>query len=320
MLFGNYDLDKIVSKDHSLRKVATAVKFNHLATRFSKFLKTLGRRGYGLDVGIKCLFLQFYYDLSDREMEERLRHDMAFRWFCEFKIEDETPEHTYFSRVRTLLGAERAAKIFDLINEAARKAGIMRGTFTFVDSTVIKAKETTWAERDKALAEGAEALNNGNVADYAADKNARFGCKGKDKFWFGYKRHKATDMGSGLINKVAVTPANVSDAAGLKHICPDGGAVSADKAYCVAEAQRTMRARGCHSWAIRKNNMHGKNKDLDRWLTGVRMPFENVFSKDAVRARYRGLMKVQMQAFWEATVFNVKRLIVINAPPLLVGA
>ena len=31
-------------------------------------------------------------------------------------------------------------------------------------------------------------------------------------------------MQSGLINKVAVTPANVPDAAGLKNVCPEQGA------------------------------------------------------------------------------------------------
>ena len=38
------------------------------------------------------------------------------------------------------------------------------------------------------------------------------------------------------------------------------------------------------------------------------------------RAKYRGMVKVQMQAFWEAIVFNVKRLIVMGSPPLFVAA
>ena len=33
---------------------------------------------------------------------------------------------------------------------------------------------------------------------------------GNNKHWYGYKRHVSVDMQSGLINKVAVTPANVS--------------------------------------------------------------------------------------------------------------
>lgn len=35
-------------------------------------------------------------------------------------------------------------------------------------------------------------------------------------------------MQSGLINKVAITPANITDAKGLKHVCPKQGAIYAD--------------------------------------------------------------------------------------------
>ena len=39
-------------------------------------------------------------------------------------------------------------------------------------------------------------------------------------------------MQSGFINKVAVTPANITDAKGMQHVCPDGGAIYADNACC----------------------------------------------------------------------------------------
>ena len=55
---------------------------------------------------------------------------------------------------------------------------------------------------------------------FSADKQARFGCKGRKKFWYGYKSHVSVDMGSGLIESIAATPANVSDQAGFKHVCP----------------------------------------------------------------------------------------------------
>ena len=66
----------------------------------------------------------------------------------------------------------------------------------------------------------------------AHDKQARIGCKGKNKYWYGYKKHISMDMQSGMINKVAITPANVTDAQGLKNICPSQGAIYADKGYC----------------------------------------------------------------------------------------
>jgi len=315
-----YDLDAIVRPDQELRKVNETVDFTKIARKYIELKTEVGRKGYGLDIGIKCLFLQFYYDLSDRELENRLRYDIALRWFCGISLDDETPDHTFFCRIRAALGARRIGQVFKNIKQKAEEKGIVRKVFTFVDSTAIRSKETTWAQRDKAIEDGAEKLNNRNVEEYSADKDARFGCKGKDKFWYGYKKHVNVDMGSGLIQKVAVTAANISDQAGLEHICPDGGMVFADKAYCLKEAQEVMRAQGCHSGAVLKNNMLKKNKDKDRWITKVRAPFEGIFSKDESRARYRGLMKVQLQAFMEAIVFNVQRLLVINAPPLFAGA
>lgn len=320
MTIFKYDLDVLVRPEHELRKVNTVVDFSKIARKYIELRTTVGRKGYGLDTGIKCLFLQFYYDLSDRELENRLRDDLAFRWFCNIRLDNETPDHTFFSRIRTTLGTKRIGQVFKNIMQKAEEKGIVRKVFTFIDATAVKSKETTWEQRDKAIKDGQEALNNKNVTHYSADKDARFGCKGKNKFWYGYKKHASVDMGSGLIKKVAVTPANTTDQSGLKHICPRDSMIFADKAYCYSEAQNTMLSNNCHSGAILKDNMKHKNKDKDIWISKVRAPFESVFSKDQARARYRGISKVQMQAFLEAICFNVRRLIVIKAPPLFAGA
>tara|TARA_B100001121_G_scaffold150157_1_gene131386 strand:- start:144 stop:437 length:294 start_codon:yes stop_codon:yes gene_type:complete len=96
--------------------------------------------------------------------------------------------------------------------------------------------------------------------------------------------------------------------------------VFGDKAYCLKPAQIAMAIRGAFSGAILKHNMIDKNKDLDRWRSSVRAPFEGIFSKCKKRARYRGQAKVQFQFFVDAIVHNVKRLVTINAPPLFQGA
>jgi IS5 family transposase len=306
----------LVRTDHSLRKINNLVDFKHLANQFQELKKGKGRKGYGVEVGVKCLFLQFYYDLSDRQLEERMKDDLAFRWFCNLELSELTPDHSYFGRIRGDLGTSRIGKIFQTINKKACDKKIFRDVFTFVDASAIKVKEATWAERDKAFKVGEDKVNNDNIDKHSHDKDARFGCKGKDKFWYGYKKHVSVDMGSGLIEKVAVTPANKSDASGLKHVCPKDRMIFADKGYCTKEAQMTMQKRGCHSGAILKNNMKEKNKDRDKWISKVRSPFENIFSKHARRTRYCGLAKVQLQVFMEALVTNIKRLIVIEAPPL----
>jgi len=321
MAFYDIDLDKKIAGRHELCKIKEVLDLSKMSYRVKHIETKLGRSGYGTDVGLACMFLQFFYDLSDREMEKRLRFDMAFLWFCGFSAYEQTPDHSFFCRFRKALGTKGTAKVFNAIVKKSKKLGIMRTMFQFADATSIITKNTTWDERDSAIKKGEEALNNQNIKKYSADPQARFGCKGRSKFWYGYKGHVGVDMSSGLIERIAVTPANVSDQEGFKHICPrDGQMVVADKAYCLKKAQEAMDYRSVTSGAILRQNMIGKNKDLDRWRSSIRAPFEGVFSKFAKRARYRGQSKVQFQFFMEAIIHNAKRLVTLNAPPLFVGA
>jgi IS5 family transposase len=319
MAFYDFDLKDQVEGKHVLWEIERIVKFSALTYRFKDLEAGVGRNGFGIDVGIKALYLQFHYDLSDRELEDRLRFDMAFRWFCGFTAFEVTPDHSFFCRFRKLVGTERISKLFKIIVNRSKEAKIMRSTFRFADATAVITKQTTWDERDRAIEHGEEKLNNQNIKKYSADPEARFGCKGKSKFWFGYKGHVSVDMGSNMIESIAATPGNVSDQEGFDLVCPsDGEIVFADKAYCLKKAQDSMKKRGAQSAAILKQNMKGKDKDLDRWRSSMRAPFEGVFSKFEKRARYRGLVKVQFQLTMDALVWNVKRLVQINPPPLFV--
>ena len=142
----------------------------------------------------------------------------------------------------------------------------------------------------------------------AHDKQASTGCKGNKKYCYGYKLHVSVDMQSGLINKVATTPANITDAQGLKHVCPTQGAIYAGKGYCVSSAKKAAAINGCHLAAIKKNNMKGKNKEKDRWHSHIRSPYERVFSQRRRRVRYVGTIKNQFSAF---ICFNLKRISVL---------
>jgi IS5 family transposase len=116
-------------------------------------------------------------------------------------------------------------------------------------------------------------------------------------------------MRHGLIRKLAVTPANVLDFTTVKNICPNQGMVFMDKLFDCQEADFWIQARGCVAATIRKRNNPNKNKDLDRWRSSVRMPFESTFSKQGKRARYRSQRKVTFQCFFEALAYNLKKAV-----------
>jgi len=302
---------KTVSEDHPFRELNKLVNFTGLAEPLRGFYKTLGRTGIDVEKGIRALIVQYWEDLSDREMENAVQSNMAVRWFCKFSLQEETPDHTYFCKLRKRLGTKRIANLFKQTNKILEGYGMFGNVFKFIDASAIVTKKALWKERDKAIADGEEKLNNLNVEKYAADKQAKWGAKSKNNIWFGYKRHTSVDMRYGLIDKVAVTPANVLDFKVTKSICPSQGMIFADKLYDCKEADKWIKVNNCQTATIRKRNNKQKNRDLDRWRSSVRMPFEGVFSKLNKRARYRGQAKVAMQCFLEAICHNLKKAVKI---------
>jgi len=94
-------------------------------------------------------------------------------------------------------------------------------------------------------------------------------------------------MQSGLINKVAITPANISDGRGLVHVSPKSRAVYADKGYCTKPSQQIAKRKGFYLAAIKNNNMKNKNKDKDRWYSKMRSPYEHVFASVSYVKNYQ---------------------------------
>lgn len=309
--------ESLLKADHPYRKLLSAVNLQEFCrTLAGLYRKDFGRPGYNIESGFAGLILQWMEDLSDRELERFLQENVAAKFFCGFNLSEKTPDHSYFSILRKKIGIEKLTNLVNEFGKRLKSQGLIANIFTFVDASQMISKLNTWTERDKAIAAGEEALNNQNIDQYAHDKDASYGNKGKNKFWYGYKRHVAVCMRQGFITATAVTTAKVSDDKGLDLVCPEGGMIVGDKAYCLEAAQKSMKRKGCHSGAILKNNMKGKNREKDKFISSLRMPFEGVFSKMDKRVRYIGQAKVAFQAQMQSLAHNFKRLIAIASPPL----
>ena len=308
-------LEELVPVGHVYRKFLRLLNFKSIGYRLKRFENhgPAGARGYGMETLFRCLLLQFIEDLSDRELEKMLQENTAAKLFCGFRLSEKTPDFTLFTKTRTKIGAKELGKMFAKMRDQLRSQGYMNEVFNFVDASHLVSKAALWEQRDEAIKKRYEKLNNETLPQVARDKQARFGCKGASKFWYGYKEHVSMDMQSGLINKIAVTPANVTDAQGFKHVAPKQGAIYGDKDFCIKPARLEIQKRGLHDATIKLNHMKAKNRDKDRWLTAIRAPYERVFSKRDRRVRYCGVAKNQFRAFGRAIAFNLKRLVVLEA-------
>lgn len=302
-------LASVIKSDHAYRKLNRLINFDAIATSLEKTYSHLGQPGIPAVRGLKAMLLQFWEDYSDREMERAVCENFAIRWFCGFSLTEKTPDHSYFGKFRKRIGTQHFADIFNSINDKLRKEGLFGNIFYFIDASAIIAKSALWEERDKAIKDGHDKLNNLVIKDYVVDKDARWGAKSKKNIWFGYKRHTAVDMRYGLITKTTVTPANVLDYQVVEQIVPKEGYLFMDKLYDTKGTDQKIKASGCSPGTIRKNNNPNKDPDLDRWRSSMRMPYEGTFSKLPKRARYRGKTKVTFQNFGESICYNLKKAI-----------
>lgn len=304
-------VEQLVHPQHTYRRLKSLLEFPQIVktARLPKF--AVGAIGFGQERLMLCLILQFMEDLSDREMERFLSENVAGKWFCGFSLSEKTPDFTTLCKFRSFVGTKNMGRIFAEVKRQLQEQGHCSEVFTFIDATALVSKMSLWEERDEAIKQGYEKLNNEVLPNSkTADHDAKIGAKSAKKFWYGFKKHVGVDMQSGMINRVAVTPANVTDAEGAKHVMPRSGAACTDKGYVGSISE--MKRRAVHPMVILRDNMKNKNRDLDRWLTKLRSPYEGVFSQQNKRVRYRGTVKNQGAEFLYAVAFNFRRLLVLN--------
>jgi len=303
-------LDQLVSQNHTYRKLKKQLDFERITKSVTIKENDVGAIGFGKARLITCLILQFMEDLSDREFERFISENTAGRWFCGFGLLEKTPDYTTICKFRNIIGTKQMGNLFREVKRQMQAKNCCSDIFTFIDSTALVSKLSIWEERDKAITAGYERLNNALLPKVSADPEAKIGAKSSKKFWYGFKKSVAVDMQSGMITKVAVTPANIADSDAARHILPKSGVAVGDKGYI--GAIKTMVKRGLHPMIIKRGNMKDKNVDLDRWITKLRCSYERTFSKQNKRVRYKGVVKNQGAEFMYAIAFNFRRLLVLN--------
>jgi transposase, IS5 family len=100
-------------------------------------------------------------DISDRGLERYLSDSNAAKWFCDFELQESTPDHTVFSKMRKKIGTNLLSRIFRMFRDQLRSQGYMSEVFTFVDATHSISKAKLWEERDEARKQKFEKLNIG---------------------------------------------------------------------------------------------------------------------------------------------------------------
>jgi transposase len=129
-----------VAEDHYLRRVKAAVDFHRLRDRVAPLYDpALGRPAAEPVLLLKLEFLQFHYNLSDRQVIDQARCNMAFRFFLDLSLRSDLPDPSLLSYFRRRLGAQAHQRLFDGVVAQAREKGLVKDRLRLKDATHVLA-------------------------------------------------------------------------------------------------------------------------------------------------------------------------------------
>lgn len=132
--------ETLVPEDHLVRRAEAAVNFEAFRPLLAKgYSPDHGRPAEDVVRMLKLEFLQFYYNLSDRQVIDRARTDVAFRWFLRLNLDEELPDPSLLTYFRGRLGVEGHQAVFDQVLQQAREHHLVRDRLRLKDATEVVA-------------------------------------------------------------------------------------------------------------------------------------------------------------------------------------
>jgi transposase len=142
------DLNVFVPSNHILRQIKEKIDFTFIYDKMEKYYSKLGRKSLDPVLLFKMLLIGYLFNIdSERELEQEVNLNIAYRWFLELDLTDPVPDHSTFSQNRRRRFKDSAVfqEIFDHIIKLCIENGLVTGGVIVTDSTHIKAS----AAKDK---------------------------------------------------------------------------------------------------------------------------------------------------------------------------
>jgi transposase len=125
-----------VREDHYLRRVKAVIDFERFRSLLAAtYSPDQGRPALEPLLLLKLEFLQYQYNLSDRQVIEQARCNMAYRYFLDLSLHSSLPHHTLLTYFRQRLGVARHQQVFDALVGQAREHGLVKDRLRLKDAT-----------------------------------------------------------------------------------------------------------------------------------------------------------------------------------------
>jgi len=219
LFYHGVSLERRVPKEHPLRKIKQLLDFDFIRSQVADLYGTNGNQSVDPAIILKLMFLLFYENVkSERALMRQLPLRLDWLWFCDYDLDEDTPDHSVLSKARNRWGTEIFESFFMNILEQCIDAGLVDGETIYIDSSTIDGNADINKVRPQ-LRRITEKLTDKLGDDQhqklskrvnPADPDARIGRK-YGKSTLGYKDHRVVDDKHNIITSTITTPANTND-------------------------------------------------------------------------------------------------------------
>jgi transposase len=137
--YGSYLYDRIVPRDHLLRKINAVVDLSFVNDLVKdRYNPDFGRPAEDPEFMLRLCLLQYIYGDSDREVVANARINLAYKYFLGLAVDEEVPDDTTISVFRTTrLGEEKFRQVFQQVVKQCIEKKLVKGKRQIIDSTHI---------------------------------------------------------------------------------------------------------------------------------------------------------------------------------------
>lgn len=132
----------MIPENHLLRKIDRIISFDFIYEILAPYYPATGRPSIDPVSMFKMLLVGYLYGIkSERRLEEEVRLNIAYRWFCGFELCDTIPDHSTFSKTRTRKWQQSNLfqKVFQEILKQCILSGLVDGETMVADGSYLPA-------------------------------------------------------------------------------------------------------------------------------------------------------------------------------------
>jgi len=225
-------------------------------------------------VKVKMLFLQYLYNLSNPELEDQVNDRLSFQKFVGIGFNTTIPDFSTIWRFKErLIEKGLNDKLFSSILKSLDDKSLLIKKGTIVDATIIESSNRPLSKKKREKLEKTPSTQ----IDTEADSTSKRG-----KYYFGYKGHIGTDVGSKLIRKRDFSSARPHDSRFTDSLLSgDEKAIFGDSAYGNKKDKQECRKKDIFYGVLDKatrskklsNSQNKRNKKKSKVRSAVEHPF-----------------------------------------------